>query len=129
MRVHAVSALKVRGVFMEAIEMSTSIRVKIDTELTKRVGKWFTVRQIQDKLRINPSTLKPLIMKYARENVLRRRHIKGTPRSVEFSPAAGSANAFKALLVKNMPYRQLGSSPVKALVKRSLNKGGKKLSW
>lgn len=87
--------------------MTNTIRAKVDNELTRRVGTWFTVREIQDKLQINPSTLKPLIMKYARERVLRRRHVKGTARSVEFSPAAGSQNSFKALLVKNMPYRNL----------------------
>lgn len=87
--------------------MATTIRAKIDDELTRHVGKWFTVRKIQDKLRINPSTLKPLIMKYAREKVLKRRHVKGTARSVEFSPAAGSSTAFKVLLEKNMPYRNL----------------------
>ena len=90
--------------------MATSIRSKVDTELTRRVGKWFTVREIQDKLRINPSTLKPLIMKYARENVLRRRHVKGTARSVQFTPAAPSIRAFQALLVRNMPYRNLTGS-------------------
>jgi hypothetical protein len=89
---------------------TNTIRCKIDNELARRVGKWFTVRQIQDKLRINPSTLKPLIMKYARENVLRRRHVKGTARSVEFSPAANTINAFKDLLNRNMPYRNLGSA-------------------
>ncbi len=90
---------------------TATIRLKIDTELTKKVGKWFTVREIQDKLKINPSTLKPLIMKYARENVLVRRRVKGTPRSVEFSPASKSINGFKDLLNKNMPYRNLGACP------------------
>ena len=91
---------------------SMSIRAKVDKELTNRVGKWFTVRQIQDKLRINPSTLKPLIMKYAREKVLVRRKVKGTARSVEFSPAANSINTFKAVLVRHMPYRNFGGSEV-----------------
>lgn len=90
--------------------MATTIRSKIDNELTSRVGKWFTVRQIQNKLRINPSTLKPLIMKYAREKVLLRRKVKGTRRSVEFSPAARNAAAFKQVLTRNMPYRNLGHS-------------------
>lgn len=85
--------------------MSTSIRVRIDKELTNRVGKWFTVRQIQDKLKVNPSTLKPLIMKYAREKVLVRRRIKGTARGVEFSPAANNVTKFQKVLVNNMPYR------------------------
>lgn len=101
--------------------MATTIRAKVDNELTKKVGKWFTVREIQDKLKINPSTLKPLIMKYARENVLRRRKVKGTPRSVEFSPAAGSASSFKALLEKNMPYRNLGT-----ITKKTTKKAAKK---
>lgn len=90
--------------------MGTTIRAKIDGELTRRVGKWFTVREIQDRLKINPSTLKPLIMKYAREKVLRRRHVKGTARSVQFSPAASSTNAFKEILVRNMPYRNLNAA-------------------
>ncbi|MCO6431215.1 MAG: hypothetical protein J5J00_10170 [Deltaproteobacteria bacterium] len=94
--------------------MANTIRAKVDSELTRHVGKWFTVRQIQDKLRINPSTLKPLIMKYARERVLRRRHVKGTARSVEFSPAAGNTNAFKQLLVKSMPYRNFSSASRKS---------------
>jgi hypothetical protein len=88
--------------------MATSIRAKVDGELTRRVGSWFTVREIQDKLRINPSTLKPLIMKYARERILRRRHVSGTARSVQFSPAAGNEKKFKAILVDHMPYRNLG---------------------
>lgn len=90
--------------------MTTTIRSKVDRELTNRIGKWFTVREIQDKLRINPSTLKPLIMKYARERVLVRRKVKGTARSVQFSPAATSANTFKQVLFKHMPYRNFGSS-------------------
>jgi hypothetical protein len=96
--------------------MGTTIRARIDGELTRRVGKWFTVREIQDRLKVNPSTLKPLIMKYARERVLRRRSVKGTARSVQFSPAANSVNAFKQILVKNMPYRNLSaaSKPSKA---------------
>jgi DNA-binding MarR family transcriptional regulator len=83
----------------------STIRAQVDTEIARRVGTWFTVREIQDKLKINPSTLKPLIMKYARENVLRRRHVKGTARSVEFSPASGSMSAFQSLLLEAMPYR------------------------
>lgn len=84
---------------------SNTIRAKVDSELLKRVGRWFTVREIQDRLRINPATLKPLIMKYARENVLKRRHVKGTARSVEFTPAAPSTVAFQTLLMSVMPYR------------------------
>ena len=82
-----------------------SIRSRIDTELTRRVGEWFTVREIQDKLRVNPSTLKPLIMKYARERVLRRRRISGTARSVEFSPNAQTPSSFEKLMIRHMPYR------------------------
>lgn len=86
------------------MSMST-IRVKVDAELARRVGTWFTVRDIQDKLKINPSTLKPLMMKYARESVLKRRPVKGTARSVEFSPAAHSPMAFQSLVLDAMPYR------------------------
>lgn len=102
--------------------MGQTIRAKVDGELTRRIGTWFTVRQIQDKLRINPSTLKPLIMKYARENVLRRRHVKGTARSVEFSPAAGSATSFKQVLFRHMPYRNLMLADMKAAAKSSSTK-------
>ena len=102
------------------IPMNTNtIRSKIDSELTRRIGTWFTVREIQDKLRVNPSTLKPLIMKYARESVLKRRSIRGTARSVEFTPAASSINNFKALLEKSMPYRNFGSSVVRGSVKKA----------
>lgn len=82
-----------------------SIRSRIDSELARRVGSWFTVREIQDKLRVHPSTLKPLIMKYARERVLRRRRISGTARSVEFSPNADTPASFGRLVVRNTPYR------------------------
>lgn len=85
--------------------MATTIRLKIDSELTRRVGKWFTVREIQDKLRVNPATLKPLLMRYARENVLRRRSVKGTARSVQFSPATSNLATFKKMLNRVMPYR------------------------
>ena len=74
--------------------MATTVRSRVDSELTNRVGSWFTVREIQDKLRINPSTLKPLIMKYARESLLRRRSVRGTARSVQFSPAARNTAEF-----------------------------------
>lgn len=87
--------------------MSTTIRSKVDNELLKRVGSWFSVREIQDTLRINPATLKPLIMKYAREELLKRRHIKGTARSVQFSPAAKNVNDFKKLISSLMPYRPI----------------------
>lgn len=84
-----------------------TIRARVDTELTRRIGTWFTVRDIQRKLRINPSTLKPLIMKYARERVLRRRRITGTARSVEFTPAVTNSKAFCNLIVHAMPYREI----------------------
>ncbi len=103
--------------------MATTIRAKVDGELTKRVGKWFTVREIQDKLCINPSTLKPLIMKYARESVLRRRHVKGTARSVEFSPAAANVNSFKAMLERFMPYRNLGAKTSRTPMKGATKAG------
>lgn len=99
--------------------MATTIRARVDNELTRRVGKWFTVREIQDKLRINPSTLKPLIMKYAREHLLRRRHVKGTARSVEFSPAANSIKSFQSLLTKHMPYRNLSATAGKTASRSS----------
>ena len=112
--------------------MTISIRAKVDTELTNRVGTWFTYRQIQDKLRINPATLKPLIMKYAREKVLRRRKVKGTARAVEFSPAAGSRTNFQRILVDYMPYRNLNAGatrktatkakPAKKMVAKKSNK-------
>jgi hypothetical protein len=91
--------------------MSGDIRYRVDSELTKRVGTWFTVREIQETLRINPATLKPLLMKYARENLLRRRHVKGTARSVQFTPAAPNKNGFNALITKNMPYRKFTVPP------------------
>jgi len=91
--------------------MSGDIRFRVDSELTKRVGTWFTVREIQETLRINPATLKPLLMKYARENLLRRRHVKGTARSVQFSPAAPNKNSFNALITRSMPYRQFTVPP------------------
>ncbi|MBN8549081.1 MAG: hypothetical protein J0M12_07195 [Deltaproteobacteria bacterium] len=100
--------------------MASTIRAKVDTELTRRVGKWFTVREIQEKLRINPATLKPLLMKYARENLLRRRHVKGTARSVQFSPAANSRSSFEALISRNMPYRNFSPTSVIFGGKRSI---------
>lgn len=84
---------------------TSSIRTKIDSEITSRIGKWFTVRQIQDKLKVNPATLKPLIMRYAREKLLKRRSVKGTARSVEFTPAASNKASFEKLLGSKMPYR------------------------
>ena len=101
------------GASTELFMNKNTIRAKVDRELTNRVGKWFTVRQIQDKLRINPSTLKPLLMKYARENVLKRRKVKGTARAVEFTPAATSSNTFQAVLTRFMPYRNFSSTSKK----------------
>ena len=75
--------------------MAITIRAKVDGELMRRVGTWFTVREIQEKLNIKASTLKPLIMKYAREKLLRRRSVRGTARSVQFSPAAPHEGVFK----------------------------------
>jgi len=97
--------------------MADTIRLKVDTELTRRVGTWFTVREIQEKLRVNPATLKPLLMKYARQNLLKRRHVKGTARSVQFTPAAGNKTSFEALLVKSMPYRNFASPAPKSTIK------------
>lgn len=102
-----------------------TIRAKVDKELTNRVGKWFTVREIQEKLRINPATLKPLIMKYAREKVLVRRKVKGTARSVQFSPAANNATKFQAMLVSNMPYRNTGTM-YKTAAKKTAKKAATK---
>ncbi len=89
---------------------ASTVRGRIDSEITRRVGKWFTVREIQDKLNVNPSTLKPLIMKYAREKLLRRRSVRGTARSVEFSPAANSVSAFQTILSSKMPYRNFSET-------------------
>jgi len=105
--------------------MGKTIRARVDEELSRRVGKWFTVREIQDKLKINPSTLKPLIMRYARENLLKRRAIRGTARSVEFTPASKSQAGFQQLLVKNMPYRNL-SAPAKRTASRGKAKTASK---
>ena len=90
--------------------MSATIRAKVDTELSRRIGTWFTVREIQDKLNIKQATLKPLIMKYARESLLKRRHVRGTARSVQFTPAAKNASLFKNMLLDKMPYRNLLSA-------------------
>lgn len=85
--------------------MIATVRGKIDGELTKRIGQWFTVREIQDKLHVNPATLKPLIMRYARESVLKRRKVKGTARAVQFSPGVANRAEFKQLLDGAIPYR------------------------
>jgi len=86
-----------------------TVRAKIDSEITRRVGKWFTVRELQEKLRVENSTLKPLIMRYARDSVLVRRKVKGVARAVQFSPAAKNTKEFQALLDKYMPYKAKGS--------------------
>ena len=103
--------------------MSATIRAKVDTELSRRVGTWFTVREIQDKLHIKQATLKPLIMKYARESLLKRRHVRGTARSVQFTPAAKNASLFKNMLLDKMPYRNLLSTARTAATAR---KGAKR---
>lgn len=87
--------------------MAMTVRAKIDTELSRLVGKWFTVRDLQDKLGVKAVTLKPLIMKYARENLLKRRAVKGSSRAVQFTPAASNLKGFMQLMAKNMPYRNL----------------------
>lgn len=85
---------------------TTSIRSKIDNEIARHCGGWFTVRQIQDKLKVNMATLKPLIMKYARESLLKRRKVNGTARSVQFTPASNNTTKFQAILQSRMPYRE-----------------------
>ncbi|NMC62968.1 MAG: hypothetical protein GYA55_07340 [SAR324 cluster bacterium] len=110
----------------------TTIRARIDTELTRRVGTWFTVREIQKKLRVNPATLKPLIMKYAREKVLKRRRVTGTSRSVEFTPNANNQKAFQKLVVCKTPYRDITSvrsASKKTGVKKSPSRRSKTTSW
>jgi len=110
----------------------TTIRARIDTELTRRVGTWFTVREIQRKLRVNPATLKPLIMKYAREKVLKRRRVTGTARSVEFTPNANNRTAFEKLVVYKTPYRDVTSTrstSKKTSVKKSPSRRSKPSGW
>src|SRR3990167_4387040 len=95
---------------MGDVHMAITVRSRIDSELTRRVGSWFTVSELQSKLRVNSSTLKPLIMRYARDSILRRRRVRGASRSVEFSPAAGSTREFQTLLGQYMPYRRKGGA-------------------
>lgn len=86
-----------------------TVRSKIDSEITKRVGSWFTVRELQSKLRVSNSTLKPLIMRYARDQILRRRRVKGVARAVEFSPAARNIKEFQSIMDQYMPYKAKGT--------------------
>ncbi|HMO02417.1 MAG TPA: hypothetical protein PKD37_05800 [Oligoflexia bacterium] len=102
--------------------MAQSVRAKVDAEITRHIGKWFTVRQIQEKTRVSPATLKPLIMKYARENLLKRRHVKGTARSVQFTPAAAKVATFQTMLTDFRPYRNVTGT------KFGFKKGGLKQS-
>lgn len=88
-----------------------TIRERVDAELSKRVGTWFTLREIQEAVRVNPATLKPMIMKYAKENILRRRAVRGAARAVQFSPASSSKSGFKTLLTKTHPYRNFLTKP------------------
>ena len=106
--------------------MSATIRAKVDTELSRRIGTWVTVREIQDKLHIKQATLKPLIMKYARESLLKRRHVRGTARSVQFTPAAKNASLFKNMLLDKMPYRNLLATAQKAAGRKTAKKATKK---
>ncbi len=111
-----------------------TVRGKIDSEITKRVGSWFTVRDLQEKLRVENSTLKPLIMRYARDQILRRRKVKGEARSVQFSPAAGSTKEFQALMNQYMPYKTNGKkimakvSSSKKLSTKSSSKSAAKMT-
>ncbi len=108
-----------------------TVRSKIDTEITKRVGSWFTVRELQNKLRVSNSTLKPLIMRYARDQILRRRRVKGVARAVEFSPAARNIKEFQSVLDQYMPYKAKGSKMNKNAAKNNkapLNTAAKKKS-
>ncbi len=105
--------------------MMATVRGQIDGELTKRVGQWFTVREIQDRLRVNPATLKPLIMRYARESVLKRRRVRGATRAVQFSPAVRNRSEFKKLLDGAIPYRNFRPDSATALGKLPASKNAK----
>lgn len=114
-----------------------TVRGKIDSAITKQVGKWFTVSDLQSKLKVENSTLKPLIMRYARDQILVRRKVKGEARAVQFSPAAKSIKEFENLMANYMPYKTKGKklaaksnkSPkaVKASSKKSLNLSSTKI--
>jgi hypothetical protein len=113
-----------------------TVRGKIDSAITKQVGKWFTVSDLQAKLKVENSTLKPLIMRYARDQILVRRKVKGEARAVQFSPAAKSTKEFEILMANYMPYKTKGkkisaksnnsSKIVKASSKKSLTVSSKK---
>lgn len=113
-----------------------TVRGKIDSAITKQVGKWFTVSDLQAKLKVENSTLKPLIMRYARDQILVRRKVKGESRAVQFSPAAKSTKEFETLMANYMPYKTKGkkiaaksnksSKIVKASSKKSLKLSSKK---
>lgn len=105
--------------------MMATVRGKIDGELTKRIGQWFTVREIQDKLHVNPATLKPLIMRYARESVLKRRKVKGTARAVQFSPMVRNRSEFKQLLDGAIPYRNFDPKSATAQGKLTASQNAK----
>ena len=89
-----------------------TVRGKIDSEITKNVGKWFSVSDLQKKLKVENSTLKPLIMRYARDQILVRRKVKGEARAVQFSPAAKNVKEFQNLMNQYMPYKTSGKKIV-----------------
>lgn len=107
---------------------ATTVRARIDGELSRQIGKWFTLRQMQDKLKINQATLKRLILRYASESVLRRRKVKGTARAVEFSPAAANLNGFQKLLINKMPARTKTTSTKTKTAKSATKTATKKSS-
>jgi hypothetical protein len=102
-----------------------TVRGKIDSAITKQVGKWFTVRDLQQKLKVENSTLKPLIMRYARDQILVRRKVKGEARAVQFSPAAKSVKEFENLMNQYMPYKTSGKKIVAASSKASKKSSSK----
>lgn len=102
-----------------------TVRGKIDSAITKQVGKWFTVRDLQQKLNVENSTLKPLIMRYARDRILVRRKVKGEARAVQFSPAAKSIKEFEVLMGNYMPYKTSGKKIAAASSKASKNSSSK----
>jgi hypothetical protein len=96
-----------------------TVRGKIDSEITKNVGKWFSVSDLQKKLKVENSTLKPLIMRYARDQILVRRKVKGEARAVQFSPAAKNVKEFQNLMNQYMPYKTSGKKIVSKNAKSS----------
>jgi len=99
-----------------------TVRGKIDSAITKQVGKWFTVRDLQQKLKVENSTLKPLIMRYARDQILVRRKVKGEARAVQFSPAAKTVKEFENLMNQYMPYKTSGKKIIAKTAKISSKK-------